>query len=46
MSRGTSTMRLPEHHRVLHLGVDDLAVVGDGGERADVAVDDARARRR
>ena len=32
-----------EHDRVLDLGVDDLAVGGDRGERADVAVHDARA---
>ena len=32
-----------EHHRVLDLGVDDLAVGADRGERADEAVDDPGA---
>ena len=35
-----------EHDRVLDLRVDDLAVVGDRGERADVGVDEAGAARR
>src|SRR5438045_3166677 len=32
-----------QHHGVLDLGVDHLTAGPDGGERADVAVDDARA---
>ena len=34
-----------QHHRVLDLAVDDLAVVADGGERADVAVTSGCRRR-
>src|SRR3954453_3148626 len=33
-----------EHDRMLDLGVDDLAVAGDRGERADVRIDDSRPR--